>query len=131
MNSFLAIVIIILGSAALSLYLPWYSIAAVALLVGSRASKSYSESIIIGFLGCALTWLLAAFFIDYKNESILSSRMLVLLQLKSKSYLFSMVALIAGLVGALASLTGYSFRRIFAKKAPNRNNIFPGIRQSK
>jgi hypothetical protein len=128
MNSFLAILIIILSGSALSLYLPWYSIAAAALVVGYFGARSYAGSILIGFVGCALTWLLAALSIDYKNESILSSRMLILLQLESQSYLFSLVALIAGSVGALASLTGYSLRRIFVKKTQNRNAIFPTTR---
>jgi hypothetical protein len=125
MNAFLVILIIILSGSLLSLYFPWYSIAAAALVAGYLGARSYTGSLLIGFVGCALTWLLAALIIDYKNESILLSRMLILLQLKSESYLFSLVALIAGSVGALASLTGYSFKRIFAKKTQNSGSIFP------
>ncbi|MCS6904956.1 MAG: hypothetical protein RML72_09675 [Bacteroidia bacterium] len=125
MSSTIGIVSIALISALVSLFLPWYAIALVAMIIGGYTAKSYWASIVIGFVGCAIAWILPALIIDLKNEGILSSRIIILLQLSSESYLYTIAALISGSCGALASLTGFSFKALVIREKRKNEKSFP------
>lgn len=92
-------------------FLPWWSIALVAFLIAALVPQSLGRSFLGGFLGIFLLWSLVAFWIDIKNESLLSSKVAALFPLGGSSILLVLVtALIGALVGGFAALGGAALR---------------------
>lgn len=110
-----AIVLTALLAFVSGLYLPWWSIAvaafAVAVLVHQKAGKAFLS----GFLGLFLLWGGLAWWIDMKNNGILSQKIAELLKLGGNSLLLILVtAFIGGLVAGFGAMTG-SFLRSSGK----------------
>ena len=85
---------------------------AVAILVHQKAWKAFFS----GFLGLFLLWGGLAYWIDVKNESILSSKIAELLPLGGSSFLLIVVTgFIGGIVAGMAALSG-SFLRSTKQK---------------
>lgn len=93
------------------LFLPWWSIALVAFLVALFLSQHIGLGFLSGFLGIFILWGLLAFWIDVKNESILSHKVAQLFPLGGSSVLMILVtALVGALVGGFAAMAGSSLR---------------------
>ena len=93
------------------LYFPWWSLAITAFIVAALIHQKAFKAFLAGFLGVFILWAGLAWWIDSKNEGILSSRISELLKLGGSSMLLIVVsAFIGGLVGGLAAMTG-SFLR--------------------
>ena len=106
-----SLLITLLVSFIAGLYLPWWSIALVAFLVGLLIPQRISYGFLSGFLGIFLLWFIIALWIDSKNESILSHKIAQLFPLGGSSFLLILVtAFIGGLVGGLAAMSGASLR---------------------
>jgi hypothetical protein len=91
------------------LFLPWWSIAIVAFLVALLVQQRIGAGFFSGFLGVFLLWSLLAFWIDMKNESILSHKVAQLFHLGESSILLILVtALVGALVGGFAAMAGSS-----------------------
>jgi|SRR5690606_38880166 hypothetical protein len=97
------IAIVIMGW-LLEMFLPWWSIA-IAGFIGGFAFRSKSN-FTAGFLAIALLWFVHAFIIDLQASAPLSEKIATLLMVKSKFVLFLITAVIGGLVGGFATLTG-------------------------
>ncbi|MBX2966909.1 MAG: hypothetical protein KF845_12240 [Cyclobacteriaceae bacterium] len=98
------LVAIVIMSWLLELFLPWWSIA-IAGFLGGVAFKSKSN-FLAGFIAIALLWFLHAFIIDLQAAAPLSEKIAALLMVKNKVLLFLVTAVIGGLVGGFATLTG-------------------------
>jgi len=95
------------------LYLPWWGIAIAALVVSASIPQRPGFSFVSGFLGIFLLWELLAWWIDFKNDSILSQKVAALFNLGHSAVLMIFVtSLVGALVGGLSALTGSYFRRI-------------------
>jgi uncharacterized membrane protein SpoIIM required for sporulation len=93
-------------------FLPWWSIAIVAFLVALLLPQRIGKSFLAGFLGIFLLWSLIAFWIDTKNNSLLSQKVASLFYLGGSSVLLILVtALIGALVGGFAAMSGASLRK--------------------
>jgi hypothetical protein len=88
----------------LTLFLPWWSIA-VAGFIGGYIVKS-KANFLSGFIAIALLWALHAWIIDMKAAAPLAEKVAALLMVKSKTVLFAVTAVLGGLVGGLAALSG-------------------------
>ncbi|HMG68826.1 MAG TPA: hypothetical protein VK588_14105 [Chitinophagaceae bacterium] len=111
MKLFVAIILTALISFVGGFYLPWWSIAIAAfisqLLIPMRSGKAF----LAGFLGVFILWGFLAWWIDMKNEHVLSQKVAQIFPLGGSSFAIILVtAFIGGLVGGLAALTG-SFLR--------------------
>jgi hypothetical protein len=89
------------------LYFPWWTMAItsalIAVLIPQRSLKSFSA----GFLGVFLLWAALAWWIDMKNNGILSAKIAAILPLGGSSLLLILVTgFIGGLVAGLGALTG-------------------------
>lgn len=94
------------------LYLPWWSIAIVALLVAIIFPQKPLWSFLAGFCALFLLWTILAFIISSSNNHILAHRMsLVILKRDSPFVLMLVTGLIGALVAGFAALAG-SFVRI-------------------
>ena len=109
MRFFLTMLLTALLSFIAGLYLPWWSIAAVAFIVALGIRPSIGLGFLAGFLGIFLLWFALAFWIDTANESILSRKVALIFPLGGNSLLLMLVtAFIGALVGGFAAMAGSS-----------------------
>ena len=111
MKLLVAIILTALLSFVGGLYLPWWSIAIAAfisvLLIPMRSGKAFLS----GFLGVFILWALLAWWIDMKNQGILSKKVAQILPLGGSAFLLILVtAFIGALVGGLAAMSGSYLR---------------------
>jgi hypothetical protein len=91
------------------LFLPWYYIA-VAAFIGGYVLKS-KANFLAGFLAIALLWIVKAWLADSGSPSDLTIRVANIFTLPRKEILYGVTALIGGLVGGFAALTGSLLKR--------------------
>ncbi len=114
MRFILATLLTALISFIAGLFLSWWSIAVVAFVVALLLPQSITKGFLAGFLGIFLLWAILAFWIDVKNEHILSQKIAQLFSLGDSSFLLILItALIGALVGGFAAMSGSSLRRVF------------------
>jgi hypothetical protein len=94
---------IVIGSFLIQLFLPWWSIAIVALAAGYFLKSS--QNFLAGFLGVALLWGAYAFWLDQGGAAPLADRVAGILSI-SKTLLFVLTSLVGGLVAGFAALSG-------------------------
>jgi hypothetical protein len=86
------------------IFLPWYSIALAAFVMGyifrSRAN------FLAGFLGIAFLWAFKAWMMNSSSATDLADRVAHIFSLPQKEWLFLMMAIIGGMVGGFAALSG-------------------------
>jgi hypothetical protein len=99
------------------LYLPWWSLAIAAFFVAVFIHQHPGKAFLSGFLGVFILWAGLAWWIDMKNEGILSKKIAELLPLGGSSFLLILVtAFIGALVAGFGAMTG-SFLRSTNKHA--------------
>jgi hypothetical protein len=109
MRFLLTTLLIVLLSYIAGLFMPWWSIAVVAFIVCLLIRPSIRMSFLAGFTAIFLLWVLVALWIDIKNERILSHKIAQLFPLGGSSALLILVtALVGGLVGGFAAMSGAS-----------------------
>jgi len=87
---------------ALQYFLPWWTMALGAFVIGYLFGNTGFTSFGAGLLGVGLLWFLMAYYIDITTNSILTDKVGKLLPLN----VFLLTTLIGGLVGGFAALTG-------------------------
>lgn len=109
MRFFLQLTVIALLAYLLELFMPWYSLAIAAFVIGYVLRSN--ANFLAGFLAIALLWFIAAWMIDHSSTSDLADRVALIFPVKQKWLLFLVTAIIGGLVGGFASLTGSLLRK--------------------
>jgi hypothetical protein len=93
------------------LFLPWWGIAVTSLLVAILVHQKPGKAFLSGFLGVFLLWAILAFWIDMKNNHLLSAKIASILPLGGNSYLLILVTgIIGGLVAGFAAMSGSYLR---------------------
>jgi hypothetical protein len=116
MRFVLALLLTAVLSFLAGLFLPWWSIALIAFLVALLIPQGTGFAFLSGMLGIALLWSIIASWIDVKNYSILSHKISELMKIGGSSILLICItALIGGLVGGFAAMSG-SFLRPVPKR---------------
>lgn len=110
MRFLISIVAIAFVSFVAQLFLPWWSLAIVAFLIGLISSQKALSSFISGFLGIAIVWWSYALFIDIKTASILSEKIAQILSVEIPVVLILITGVTSGLVGGFAALSGSLIR---------------------
>ena len=111
MKFFSALIITALLSFIAGLFLPWWGIAVASFLAAIVVYQKAGFAFLSAFFGLFLLWSTLAFWIDTKNENILSMRVAELLGIGNNSFLLILITgMIGGLVGGIAALPG-SFLR--------------------
>jgi hypothetical protein len=91
---------------------PWWLFVTGAFLGGLAVPQSSGRSFMAGFAGIFVLWLLLCLFTNAANQGIMSSRMAAILPLQgSPALLIIITALIGGLLGGMASLSGSFLRK--------------------
>lgn len=97
------------------LFLPWWGIAITSLLVAVIIHQKAGKAFLSGWLGVFILWAGLAWWIDSKNNHILSKKIASVLPLGGNYLLLILVTgFIGGLVAGLAAMSG-SFLRASAK----------------
>jgi hypothetical protein len=109
MKFILQLFLIIILAHILELFLPWYYIA-VAAFLGGYTLKS-KANFVAGFLAIALLWSMKAWWIDTGSSTDLAQRVANILLVKQKLLLYLLTAVIGGLVGGFATLSGALLKR--------------------
>ena len=119
----LSIVVTALVAFVLGLYLPWWGIAIAAFLVSAAIPQKPTFSFLSGFLGVFLLWEVLAWWIDNKNNGILSQKVAALMGLGNSSVLLIVITSVVGaLVAGFAALAGTYLRRlIYPVPAPEKS----------
>ena len=106
-----AIILTALFSFIAGLYLSWWSLAIIAFVVAVLIHQRPIKAFFSGFLGLFLLWGGLAFWIDIKNDHILSKRVAELMKLGQSSFAIILVtAIIGALVAGFAALSGSYLR---------------------
>ena len=112
---FLIIILVV----AVQLFSEWWLMAVVCYFVAAILGKTAWGVFFSAFFGVAFVWATKAFWADLQNEQILSNRIAELFGLTmGGDWLFAIVAVIGGVIGAFAAISGYYTKRIFVKAAP-------------
>lgn len=112
MKFFNAILLTGLLSFIAGLYVPyWWFFAVVAFLVAALIHQRGAKAFFSGFLALFILWFALAFWIDFENESVLSTKIASLLPLGGSKWMLMLVTgFIGGLVAGFAALTGSYLR---------------------
>jgi hypothetical protein len=109
----LSIVVTGLIAFVVGLFMPWWGIAIAAFLVSAAIPQKPAFSFLSGFLGVFLLWEVLAWWIDNKNNGILSQKIASVLPLGGSSVLLIVLtSIIGGLVAGFAALAGTYMRRL-------------------
>ena len=107
-----AIVLTALLAFAGGLWFGWWIIAIAAFLIALLVHQLPGKAFLAGALGVFLLWVALAWWIDLKNEHILSKRIAEVLPLGGSSFLLILVTgIIGGLVSGFAAMSGSYLRR--------------------
>lgn len=111
MKSLTAIILTALLSFAAGLYFPWWSIAIVALLVAVLIHQKAGKAFLSGFLAIFLLWGILAYWIDIKNQHLLSQKIAAIFPLGGSPFaLIFVTSFVGALVGGFAAMTGSYLR---------------------
>ena len=94
------------------LYLPWWSIALAAFIVALIVPQKPWVSWATGFVGVFLLWGVLAWWIDMKNQSILSARIGLIIPVNGSAFLLILItAFIGAIVAGFGALSGTYLRQ--------------------
>ncbi len=111
MKFLVAIVLTAILAFISGLFLPWWGIAITSLLVAVLIHQKAGKAFLSGLLGVMLLWVGLAWWIDMKNNGVLSKKIAQLLPLGGNVILLILVTgLLGGLVGGFAAMTGSYLR---------------------
>ena len=77
-----------------------------------------------GFIGVSISWFFLLLSIEYQSESILSSKIIQILNINSTNTLIIITAAIGGIISGFSSLSGLAMMNIFRKKKDSRDYRF-------
>jgi len=111
MRFLISLLLTIILAFVFGLWLPWWSIAVASFATAVLLRQSSVKSFLVGFISLFILWGVLAWWIDIKNQSILSKKIAMVLPLGGSSFLLILVtAFIGALVAGCAALSG-SFLR--------------------
>lgn len=103
MKFIIQIIFVIILGFILELFLPWWSIA----IAGFAAGMVFNSkaNFLAGFMGIALLWTVKALLIESYAAATLTNKVASIFML-NKPLLFLVMAILGGLVGGFAAMTG-------------------------
>ena len=106
-NFLMTVVVIIVASAVLQPFLPWYVIAGGAFGAGYLIKQSGFAAFSAGFVAIFALWIAYAFVLSHANNDLLARKVAAVLPLHGNVHLLLLITgIIGGLVSGFAALTG-------------------------
>jgi hypothetical protein len=109
--------LILAASFILQLFLPWWIIALVAFALALWKGTSSRQAFWSGFAAIVFLWAATALVIHLRNEGILTARIAGLFALPFPTLMILITALVGGLIGGLAALSGFYWQRLLLPRA--------------
>ena len=114
MRFLLAVLQIAMLAAIAEYFLPWWTLAIPALIIGFAMRLRTGMAFLAGFTAIFLLWLGVGLWRDIPNHHILSDRMAdLILHHKTGILYLLLAAVVGGLVGGLAAWSGAQLKRLF------------------
>ncbi|MCE7068361.1 hypothetical protein [Dyadobacter sp. CY326] len=110
------VIIIIIASALLQILLPWWIVAVVPFIVFLARPATASAAFWTGFASIAIVWLAYGFYLHFTSDGAMSDRIAGIFSLPDGLLLLVVAAIVGGLTGGLAALSGCLTRRIFVSE---------------
>lgn len=108
--------IILILSFISSYLLPWWAAAVIAFLAAWFAGKASGKAFWSGFGAIFILWVILALMKSIPNDNMLATRVIQLFPLPHQWVLLLLItALIGGLVGGIAALSGVLTKKAFSK----------------
>jgi hypothetical protein len=107
--------IILVVSILCGFVLPWWAGAVIAFIAALIWGKKTAVTFAAGFGGLFVAWVVLALIHTLPNNNILASRVATLFHLPHWFFLLFVTAMIGGLVGGLAALSGVLVGQVFRK----------------
>lgn len=104
MKFILQVLAIVVLAYIAELFLPWYSLAIAAFLMGYLLKSK--ANFLAGFLAIGLLWFIKAWIIDANASTDLAQKVALIFPVKEKLWLMLATAFIGATVGGFATLTG-------------------------
>ncbi len=108
--------IILILSFISSYFLPWWMVAIIAFLAAFFLGKVPVKSFFSGFLSVFTVWAILALLKSIPNHNLLVKRVAVTFHLPHWSLLLFVTALIGGLAGGFAALSGTLLKKAFVNE---------------
>lgn len=118
-------ILLIVGLSYLSGYFGWWAwdFGVIAFLVAYFTNANGWSTFLSGFFGIGILWFVVSFMINGANGGLLADKVSQVLQLPNSMALVIFTALIGGLVGGFAALTGSLFRAVINPPASRRLKV--------
>jgi len=108
--------IILILSFICSYLLPWWAAALIAFLAALFIGKTSGKAFLSGFGAIFVLWMILALMKSLPNDNVLAGRAIQLFPLPHQWILLLLItALIGGLVGGMAALSGILTKKAFKK----------------
>lgn len=109
------LLIIFILSLLAGFILPWWVIAVIAFFAAFFMGKTSGKSFGSGFLAVAVAWIILMLIRSIPNGNVLAGRVSALFHLPGWIWIVLVTAIIGGLVGGLAAMSGFLFKKAFTK----------------
>ncbi|MFT4031292.1 MAG: hypothetical protein QM669_02645 [Siphonobacter sp.] len=103
-------ILIVILSAMVQYFLPWWSVVLIPFFLSAWKGTSGFASFLNGLLASGLLWLALAWFEHSRSAGVLTSRISSLFMNIPATGLMTITALVGGLLGGMAALSGYFLR---------------------
>jgi len=124
MNFIFRILLIGITSYYIAEPIPWWSIILIPFILGLIFEDNFLSHFLSSFIGTSVAWLFLMLSFDLETQSVLSGKIIDILEISSVNFLIISTSVIGGIVSGLGSLTGVSLRNIFIKKKNLREYRF-------
>jgi len=92
---------------------PWWVAAIIAFVAGVYAGRKPGRSFWAGFFAVCIAWVVLMLVKSLPNNHVLASRVAVMLHLPGWTVLIIVTAIIGGLVGGMAAMSGVLVKQAF------------------
>ena len=104
--------------------LPWWTIVIIPFILGVILEDNLLSHFLSSFIGVGVAWLFLMLNFDLETQSVLSSKVINILEVSSVNLLIILITLIGSVISGLAGLSGISLRSVFYKKENEREYRF-------
>ncbi|MGK7394569.1 MAG: hypothetical protein ACNS62_08345, partial [Candidatus Cyclobacteriaceae bacterium M3_2C_046] len=101
------------------MFFPWWIVVVTSFLAGLLIPTKGLNAFLSGFLGLGLLWMIYAWIIDLRSESLLTLKVAELLNLNQAILLVVIAGFVGAILGGLGCLTGNYLLRIFVPEKPD------------
>ncbi|MEL0009765.1 MAG: hypothetical protein VW741_07860 [Flammeovirgaceae bacterium] len=105
-------------------FMPWWTIIFIPFILGIIFEDNLISHFLSSFIGTGVAWLFLMLNFDLETQSILSSKIIDVLEISSVNILIILSTILGGIISGLGSLTGITLRNIIIKKEKRREYRF-------